>query len=89
MAERRNKVQIITDILEVVNSRGKIKTTHILYKSNLSHQKLKQLLQELTEREMITEEKERGTRYYKIAENGLKFLTEYKKLRKFPDSFGF
>ncbi|MEK6812966.1 MAG: winged helix-turn-helix domain-containing protein [Nanoarchaeota archaeon] len=89
MAERRNKIETIVDILEVIRNKGKLKTTHILYKSNLSHKKLKVLLEELMEKKMIKEHIEKNTHYYTITEEGLKFLNEYSKMKKFTDSFGF
>ncbi|HLD98553.1 MAG TPA: winged helix-turn-helix domain-containing protein, partial [Candidatus Nanoarchaeia archaeon] len=45
--KKRNKLEIIRDILNVIRSRnGKIKPTHILYKSNLSHQMMEEYLAE-------------------------------------------
>ncbi len=89
MAERRNKIETIVDILEVIRDKGKLKTTHILYKSNLSHKKLKVLLEELIKKDLIKEIPEKKTKYYTITEKGLKFLNEYGKMKKFTDSFGF
>jgi len=89
MAERRNKIETIVDILEVIRDKSKLKTTHILYKSNLSHKKLKVLLEELMKKGLIKEHLEKKTRFYAITEKGLKFLGEYGKMKKFTDSFGF
>ncbi len=50
MIERRNKLEIIKDILNVIYEKnGKIKPTHLLYKSNLSHAKMKIYLNELNQ----------------------------------------
>lgn len=89
MAERRNKVETVIDILEVLHQRGKLKTTHILYKSNLSHTKLKVLLEELLAKKMIVEDVEGKTHFYRLTDTGLKFLQQYVNMKKFTDSFGF
>ena len=48
MTKKRNKLEIIKDILEVIkNKNGKIKPTHILYKSNLSYIMMDDYLTEL------------------------------------------
>ncbi|HLD11995.1 MAG TPA: winged helix-turn-helix domain-containing protein [Candidatus Nanoarchaeia archaeon] len=89
MVERRNKVETVIDILEVLQQRGKLKTTHILYKSNLSHTKLKVLLEELLEKKLIVEEVDGKTRFYHLTDTGGKFLQQYVHMKKFTDSFGF
>ncbi len=89
MTRKRTRLEIIKDILEVVRSRnGKIKPTHILYKSNLSHQMMDEYLKELKEKNFIMENAEKKGKTYSITERGLKFLEKYKMISDFTDSFG-
>ena len=56
MEKKRNRLEIIRDILNVIKEKsGRIKPTHILYKSNLSHQMMKEYLEELMEKQFIKE----------------------------------
>ncbi|HLC32169.1 MAG TPA: DUF4364 family protein [Candidatus Nanoarchaeia archaeon] len=89
MAKKRTKLEIIHDILRVVKEKsGKIKPTHILYKSNLSHQMLEEYLSELIEKEFITEIKVKKERSYAITPKGSQFLEQYRSIIEFTDSFG-
>ena len=91
MAERRNRLDIIFDILKAIqNKRGSIKPTHLLYKSNLSHDGMKRYIAELKESKMIGEEEEPKTKKKKfiITDKGCKFIEEYMKVKEFTDSFG-
>ena len=89
MSKKRNKLEIIRDILEVIKSRsGKVKPTHILYKSNLSHQMMEQYLLELKEKELIYESKIGNSKTYNITERGIQYLNQYKMISDFTQSFG-
>jgi len=91
MAERRNRLDIIFDILKAIqDKRGSIKPTHLLYKSNLSHDGMKRYIAELMESDMIGEEGEpkTGKKKFTLSEKGCKFLEEYGKVKEFTDSFG-
>lgn len=60
MGERREKLDIIKDILEAIRDKGgTIKPTHLLYKSNLSHDSMRRYVSELMEKEMVAEKEER------------------------------
>lgn len=90
VAIRREKLDIIKDILEAIRDKGgTIKPTHLLYKSNLSHDSMKKYVSDLITREMVmeTEDKDSNKRYM-ITEKGLKFLADYRQIREFTDSFG-
>jgi predicted transcriptional regulator len=57
MERKRNKLEVIFDILKVIREKsGKIKPTHILYKSNLSYLMMKDYLNELIEKGLIKEQ---------------------------------
>ena len=86
---RRNKIEIINDILVSIQGKnGKIKPTHLLYKSNLSYKKMKEYIDELIKKEMMNEKEVDENRYYVITEKGLKFISEFKKMKEFTESFG-
>ena len=90
MNVRRDRLQIINDILLSIQEKGgKLRPTHLLYKSNLAHNKMKLYVTELIEKELIREGEEAGKRYYFLTDKGIKFIDEYKKVREFVDSFGF
>ncbi|MDP3918295.1 MAG: winged helix-turn-helix domain-containing protein [Nanoarchaeota archaeon] len=90
MTERREKLDIIKDILEAIRDKGgNIKPTHLLYKSNLSHDSMKRYVGELMIKEMVQELPEKRGKKYTITDKGLKFLTDYEQIRQFTDSFGF
>jgi len=92
MGERRERLDIIKDILEAIRDKGgNIKPTHLLYKSNLSHDSMKKYVSELMEKEMVLENEDLKTKEkkYGITDKGLKFLSDYKQIKEFTDSFGF
>ena len=69
---------------------GKIKPTHLMYKANLSYAQLKTYLDELVEKEFITETaNDNQNTYIIITEKGDKFLQKLSEMRWFEKSFGF
>ena len=77
-------------MLAAINEKGgKIKPTHLLYKSNLSHSKMQAYLSELFAKNMVQENFNKNNKCYVITKNGIKFLEDYKKIKQFTDSFGF
>jgi predicted transcriptional regulator len=89
MGKKRTKLEIMHDILEVVkNKSGKIKPTHILYKSNLSYQMMEEYLSELIEKGLIVQGKTSTGRTYSITDKGFNFLSKYRMIEDFTNSFG-
>ena len=94
MVKKRNKVEIVNDILSSIQHKGEIKPTHIMYKSNLSHKLLNSYLEELMEKELVSVEEEekkkrqKGSRVIVITEKGLGFLEEFRRMREFTNAFG-
>ena len=85
---KRDKLTIIYDVLIAVQKKGKIKPTHLLYKSNLSYQRMKEYLDELKMKELVHDEVEKGQKFFSLTEKGHKFLQDYTKMREFTESFG-
>ena len=87
--KRRGKLEIIADILRSMQKKeGKIKPTHLLYRSNLSHAKLKEYVNILLEKGMIEEKTIKGRKMYFMKDQGHKFLLEFERIKEFSDSFG-
>ena len=89
MDKKRSRLEVIYDILRVIRDRnGRIKPTHILYRSNLSYQMMSDYLTELKEKEFIVEINQKKGKTYAITEKGLKYLQQYALVVDFTDSFG-
>ena len=88
MTKKRTKLEIIRDILQVIKSKNKVRPTHILYKSNLSHNMMEEYLAELKAKDFIIESKETKTRTFEITEKGRTYLEKFKEIMAFTDSFG-
>ncbi len=89
MEKKRNRLEIIRDILKVIMDKsGRIKPTHILYKSNLSYQMMEEYLGELKEKGFIIEIKGKAGKTYAITEKGINYLNKYSLIADFTESFG-
>lgn len=95
MGTRRSRLELIFDILLAIqNKGGRIKPTHLMYKSNLSHKLLNNYLEELVQKELVRVEEEfqkkkkNTTKMVAITEKGLGFLAEFRRMREFTDAFG-
>jgi len=89
MNKKRTHLEVVHDILTVVKSKhGNVKPTHILYKSNLSHQMMGAYLRELTDKYFIIEQKFERGRTYDITSKGSQFLEGYGLIDQFTISFG-
>lgn len=90
MNKKRERLQVIHDILQVIKDKnGKIKPTHILYKSNLSHQMMEEYMKELIEKGFVVEQiLKDNTKTYSITLKGQEYLKKYKLIIDFTSSFG-
>ncbi len=88
MIQRRSKLQIIYDLLVAAKQKSKIKFTHLLYKGNLSHNRLKLYIQELIQMGLLVEVKDEGHNFYKITEKGHSFLYDLEKMKGITEAFG-
>jgi predicted transcriptional regulator len=90
MKKRRDSIEIIHDILKYISEcRGKAKPTHILYKSNLSHQMLSEYMDDLIKKGLIKENIEDKKKVYELTPKGFDFLNDYTIIKKFMTSYGF
>lgn len=90
MSKKRDRLEIIHDILIAIrNKQNKAKPTHILYKSNLSHQMLTDYLFELMKKSFVMEcIDKKGKKTYSLTDKGHNYLNDYNNIRTFVDSYG-
>lgn len=89
-SKRRDKITIIYEMLKAIMDKGGvIKPTHLLYKSNLSYKRMLPLVDELIQKGMVSQQMQGNKKRYLITDEGRKFVSEYKKMKEFVDSFGF
>ena len=81
---KRERLEVIHDILKVINSHKTIRPPRLLQKSNLSPQMFKQYIQELTKKKFITKKEVE----FSLTKKGQEFLAEYKTILNFIDNFG-
>lgn len=84
----RSKGRIFADILRAVAEDGPVKVTHVLYKANLSHDRLTKYLQQLEESGLINREQDGDRATYLITDKGTRFIAEFRKMEEFADAFG-
>ena len=90
MGKKRGRLQIIHDILSAVRDKGgTIKPTHLLYKSNLSHQMMGEYINDLKGKGFITEHiGKKGSKTFSLTQKGYEYLAQYKTVVKFVEFFG-
>lgn len=90
MNKKRDRLEIIYDILTAIRDKnGFVRQTHILYRSNLSHQMLVDYVSELIDKNFIIEkEDKKGKKYFELLKKGYNYIKDYKIIRGFVDSYG-
>lgn len=89
MVKKRERLDIIKDILKVIRENRQIKPTRLLYASNLSPQMFREYINELISKGFIKldiDKKEKKT--FSITKKGNEFLQEYKVIENFVENFG-
>ena len=85
---KRNRIDIIEDMLRLMSDRKGVKKTHLMYKSNLSHRQLTSYLEELVEKNFVEKTQNKNCEYILITPNGRKFLDKIKEMKEFESAFG-
>ncbi len=84
-------MRILADMMRAIQREGEegAGPTKILYTANLSHDRLKQYIDELVDKELILEEDPDGNnRTYFLTEKGREFLREFIRIERFSEAFG-
>lgn len=88
MDKKRDRIQIVTDVLRAIQLKREAKPTHVLYKANLSHDVLKQHLADLIEKGLVIEIKKGTRKVYSLTDRGHKYLEEFSVVSRFLESYG-
>lgn len=89
MAKKRERLDVIKDILMAIREKRNIKPTRLLYASNLSPQMFKEYMNELLKKSFIkleVDENEKKT--FSLTLKGNNFLQEYRVIENFINNFG-
>jgi len=86
--KQRSVLRIHLDILNAISEEGDAKPTHVLYKANLSHDRLVKYLDELTTKGLIEVKQDGENRTYNLTPKGVSFLLEMRRAEAFVSGFG-
>ncbi len=87
--KKRERLDVIKDILQTIRQNREIKPTRLLYASNLSPQMFKEYINELISKKFIKldiDDKDKKT--FSLTKKGQDFLMEYKVIENFIENFG-
>lgn len=89
MAQKRDRLAVIYDILLIIQQKGNsIKPTPLLRYSNLSSQSFADYMDELRKKEFVKEvEDKRGKKFITLTDKGFRFIEKYKIILGFIDEF--
>lgn len=89
MSKKRERLEVIRDILKAIKDNRNIKPTRLLYSSNLSPQMFKDYINELIIKDFINLEIDKEDRKtFSLTKKGMEFLQEYRMIERFVDNFG-
>lgn len=88
MAKKREKLEIIRDILEVIQEKRHIRSTRLLHASNLSTQMFKEYIGLSISRKLIEEVLIKKKKNFSLTDKGKLFLEEYKSIERVIRTFG-
>ena len=90
MVAYRNSTQIVAELLMTAKDSGQegVRKNTLIQKSNLSHGRLMNFLNNLTGSGLINEIKHDGKNTFVITEKGVMYLQEYQKFTSLAGSFG-
>lgn len=86
--KQRSVLRINLDILNAIREEGDAKPTHILYKANLSHERMVRYVDDLAAKGLIEMNQDGDSRTYSITPKGVGFLIEMRRAESFVQGFG-
>ncbi len=88
MKQKRERLDIIHDILKAIEGQRNIGPTRLLQLSNLSPQMFKEYITELLQRGLIEEKTAKGKKRYALTDKAYIFLERYKVFSDFISQLG-
>ena len=89
MAKKRERLEVIKDILMSIRNTRQIKPTRLLYSSNLSPQMFKEYINELLSKGFIKLDiSDDEKKSFSLTQKGNDFLQEYRVIENFVENFG-
>jgi len=88
MAKKRERLEVIRDILRAIKDGRNIKPTRLLYASNLSPQMFKEYVDELVNKKFIDINVLEDKKTFTLTKKGYGFISEYKVIENFIEGFG-
>ncbi len=87
--KKRDRLEVIHDILKIVrDNHNSIRPTPLLRYSNLSSQSFTDYMNELMEKGLVKEIKDRkGKRFITLTDNGFKYIDQYRMIKGFIHDF--
>lgn len=87
MKKKRERLDVIFDILNTIQSKNNIGPTRLLQLSNLSPKMFKDYITELNETKLIEIKKEPKKKFI-LTKKGFEFIKNYKRFTNFVDELG-
>lgn len=88
MAKKRDRLEVIYDILSIIQSnRNSIKPTPLLRYSNLSSQRFTEYFDELKEKGFVKEVEDKNKKFITLTDKGFKYLERYQMINDFIGDF--
>jgi predicted transcriptional regulator len=83
---KRNRLEIIKDILKIIQDNPQIKPTPLLRRSNISSSRFKEYYLELLEKEFIKETSKKNKKI-SLTKKGYRYLEKYSTIISFIEEF--
>jgi predicted transcriptional regulator len=89
MGKKRERLDVIKDVLMSIREKKNIKPTRLLYASNLSPQMFKEYINELIAKSFIKIDVDKNDKKtFSLTSKGNSFLEEYRVIENFINNFG-
>lgn len=89
MARKRNRSDIVVDILTTIQKKGgEIKPTRLMYGANLAHGQMKLYITDLKKQGLVEAIEKKGNEFYVLTEQGYKYIQKIYEMKQFEEAFG-
>lgn len=88
MTKKREKLEIVRDILRIINgNQNSIRLTPLLRRSNLSSKRFYIYLRELLDKGLVKGIKDKQGKHISITNKGIRYLEKYQNIVQFIEEF--